>query len=78
MSALCSCSSDSTNAKTPSRTQTPEKKAAGIPAVAAQSPVLARGSHLPSDYQAFIHISRYARYNEAKHRRETWPETVGR
>ncbi|EFJ43138.1 hypothetical protein VOLCADRAFT_96647 [Volvox carteri f. nagariensis] len=33
---------------------------------------------LPSDYQAFIHTSRYARWVEFKRRRETWPETVGR
>ncbi|GLC45817.1 hypothetical protein PLESTB_001152500 [Pleodorina starrii] len=33
---------------------------------------------LPSDYQAFIHTSRYARWIEHKRRRETWPETVGR
>ncbi len=33
---------------------------------------------LPSDYQKFIHLSRYARYNEELGRRETWEETVGR
>ncbi|GLI64540.1 hypothetical protein VaNZ11_007834, partial [Volvox africanus] len=33
---------------------------------------------LPSDYQAFIHTSRYARWVESKRRRETWPETVER
>ncbi|GIL73381.1 hypothetical protein Vretifemale_3424 [Volvox reticuliferus] len=33
---------------------------------------------LPSDYQAFIHTSRYARWIESKRRRETWPETVER
>jgi hypothetical protein len=33
---------------------------------------------LPSDYQAFIHTSRYARWVEAKQRRETWPETISR
>lgn len=33
---------------------------------------------LPSDYQAFIHTSRYARWVESKRRRETWPETIGR
>lgn len=34
--------------------------------------------HLPTAYQEFIHISRYARWNEDKGRRETWPETVSR
>ncbi|KXZ42284.1 hypothetical protein GPECTOR_168g177 [Gonium pectorale] len=33
---------------------------------------------LPTDYQAFIHTSRYARWIEHKARRETWPETVNR
>lgn len=33
---------------------------------------------LPSDYQAFIHTSRYARWVEPKQRRETWPETISR
>lgn len=33
---------------------------------------------LPSDYQAFIHTSRYARWVESKRRRETWPETISR
>ncbi len=33
---------------------------------------------LPSIYQQFIHISRYARYNEELGRRETWTETVDR
>eukprot|EP00878_Enallax_costatus_P030821 GHUV01033617.1.p1 GENE.GHUV01033617.1~~GHUV01033617.1.p1 ORF type:complete len:623 (+),score=174.24 GHUV01033617.1:276-2144(+) len=33
---------------------------------------------LPTDYQAFIHTSRYARWVEAKQRRETWPETISR
>lgn len=31
-----------------------------------------------SDYQKFIHLSRYARYLEEEQRRETWPETVAR
>eukprot|EP00775_Hariotina_reticulata_P008318 gene8318-8503_t len=35
-------------------------------------------SCLPTDYQAFIHTSRYARWHESKQRRETWPETVRR
>ena len=33
---------------------------------------------LPTDYQAFIHTSRYARWLEKENRRETWPETVCR
>lgn len=35
-------------------------------------------NHLPTDYQAFIHTSRYARWIDDKNRRETWTETVGR
>ena len=31
-----------------------------------------------TDYQKFIHISRYARYNYDEERRETWEETVER
>jgi ribonucleoside-diphosphate reductase alpha chain len=33
---------------------------------------------LPTDYQKFIHISKYARWNEEQGRRETWTETVDR
>ena len=33
---------------------------------------------LPTDYQAFIHTSRYARWLETDGRRETWSETVQR
>ena len=33
---------------------------------------------LPTNYQQFIHLSRYARWNEDKKRRETWDETVAR
>jgi ribonucleoside-triphosphate reductase (thioredoxin) len=33
---------------------------------------------LPTDYQAFIHTSRYARWLEDEGRRETWSETVER
>jgi ribonucleoside-diphosphate reductase alpha chain len=33
---------------------------------------------LPTEYQKFIHLSRYARYNEELGRRETWSETVAR
>lgn len=34
--------------------------------------------NLPTDYQQFIHTSRYARWIESENRRETWPETVKR
>ena len=34
--------------------------------------------NLPTDYQSFIHISRYARWIEDFNRRETWNETVDR
>jgi ribonucleoside-diphosphate reductase alpha chain len=33
---------------------------------------------LPSLYQQFIHLSRYSRWIEKEHRRETWTETVKR
>lgn len=33
---------------------------------------------LPTYFQEFIHLSRYARWNEEKGRRETWPETIDR
>lgn len=33
---------------------------------------------LPTDYQAMIHLSRYARWNAEQGRRETWQETVAR
>ena len=35
-------------------------------------------NYLPTDYQAFIHTSRYARWLEDEGRRETWKETVYR
>lgn len=35
-------------------------------------------NHLPTDYQTFIHTSRYARWIESEKRRETWAETVSR
>jgi len=35
-------------------------------------------NYLPTDYQAFIHTSRYARWLEEEGRRESWDETVGR
>jgi len=31
-----------------------------------------------ADYSRFIHMSRYARWNEKEGRRETWEETVDR
>tara|TARA_R100000654_G_scaffold35239_4_gene60641 strand:- start:233 stop:2185 length:1953 start_codon:yes stop_codon:yes gene_type:complete len=34
--------------------------------------------NLPTDYQSFIHVSRYARWIEEESRRETWEETVNR
>jgi ribonucleoside-triphosphate reductase len=33
---------------------------------------------LPTEYQSFIHLSRYARWDYAQNRRETWEETVER
>lgn len=33
---------------------------------------------LPTNYQQYIHLSRYARWNEDENRRETWDETVQR
>ena len=35
-------------------------------------------TQLPSDYQTFIHQSKYARWLDEKGRRETWSETVQR
>ena len=35
-------------------------------------------NYLPTDYQSFIHTSRYARWLEDEGRRESWPETVER
>ena len=35
-------------------------------------------NYLPTDYQAFIHTSRYARWLEDEGRRENWGETVNR
>ena len=35
-------------------------------------------NYLPTDYQSFIHTSRYARWLDEDQRRETWQETVGR
>ena len=39
---------------------------------------MARDNLLPTDYQAFIHTSRYARWLDDAGRRETWSETVDR
>jgi len=35
-------------------------------------------NYLPTDYQNFIALSRYARWKEDEQRRETWEETVSR
>ena len=35
-------------------------------------------NYLPTDYQNFIALSRYARWKEDEQRRETWIETVDR
>ena len=35
-------------------------------------------NYLPTDYQNFIALSRYARWKEDEQRRDTWPETVSR
>lgn len=35
-------------------------------------------NYLPTDYQKFIHKSRYARWLDGEGRRESWPETVTR
>lgn len=35
-------------------------------------------NYLPTDYQSFIHTSRYARWIPEEQRRESWGETVGR
>jgi len=37
-----------------------------------------KSNYLPTDYQAFIHTSRYARWLDDESRRENWGETVGR
>lgn len=35
-------------------------------------------TQLPTDYQSYVHRSRYARFLDNEGRREFWPETVGR
>jgi ribonucleoside-diphosphate reductase alpha chain len=35
-------------------------------------------NYLPTDYQSFIHTSRYARWLDKENRRENWGETVSR
>jgi len=35
-------------------------------------------NYLPTEYQSFIHLSRYSRWLEEERRRETWVETVNR
>ena len=37
-----------------------------------------RSNYLPTEYQEFIHLSRYSRWIPEKGRRETWDETVSR
>ena len=37
-----------------------------------------KNNYLPTDYQNFIALSRYARWKEDEQRRETWGETVER
>ena len=37
-----------------------------------------KNNYLPTDYQSFIHTSRYARWLDEEGRRETWSETVDR
>jgi ribonucleoside-triphosphate reductase len=39
---------------------------------------MSTSNYLPTDYQAFIHTSRYARWLDEEGRRETWAETVNR
>ena len=35
-------------------------------------------TYFPTDYQAFIHTSRYAKWLDSENRRENWGETVNR
>ena len=35
-------------------------------------------NQLPTQYQQFIHLSRYSRWLEDEGRRETWSETIER
>ena len=35
-------------------------------------------TYFPTDYQAFIHTSRYAKWLDSENRRENWSETVNR
>ena len=41
-------------------------------------PALMGSNYLPTEYQSFIHLSRYSRWIPEEGRRETWSETVGR
>ena len=34
--------------------------------------------NLPTEYQSFIHLSRYARWDYSVSRRELWEETINR
>ncbi|KAG2438436.1 hypothetical protein HYH02_010891 [Chlamydomonas schloesseri] len=70
--------SSATTTSSPSRNLSSASLASSSEAAAPSSPLPPGARGLPSDYQAFIHTSRYARWVEAKRRRETWPETVNR
>ena len=37
-----------------------------------------KNNYLPTEYQTFIHLSRYSRWLPADRKRETWIETVTR
>ena len=39
---------------------------------------MAKSNFLPTEYQSFIHMSRYSRWKPEEGRRETWTETVQR
>ena len=39
---------------------------------------MAKSNFLPTEYQSFIHMSRYSRWKSEEGRRETWAETVQR
>ena len=39
---------------------------------------MAKSNFLPTEYQSFIHMSRYSRWKPEEGRRETWSETVQR
>ena len=39
---------------------------------------MSNNNYLPTDYQSFIHTSRYSRWLPEENRRENWGETVSR